>query len=143
MVERVPRIHDVRGLADVLVREEAGLGALDSDAARSQGIQHGRRGVHRDDPCAVLGCNSGEEPGARAEVDERRLRPQSALAQKVDVRTGVESRLAVVAGDVRRVAMLGAGELELVRSPCGMMAERAGRVNARLLFTTKRRMRCF
>src|SRR5581483_5032910 len=96
-----------RRFASVLVREEAGLDALESVPCE-RGREHRRRRVDGDDATAERRHCGGEEAGAGAEVDERRIRPEAEPLKELHVDADVEAGLRVVSGDVRGIEMLAA-----------------------------------
>src|SRR5581483_4000686 len=76
---------------------------------RARGREHRRRRVDGDDAAAERRHCGGEEAGAGAEVDERRIRAEAEPLKELHVDADVEAGLRVVSGDVRGIEMLAAG----------------------------------
>ena len=106
----------------MLVRQEPSLHhghVVDAEVgdAAAQHRDHRRRHVDSDHVCAATSSSDRKDPGAGAEVDERRVGSEPVLDQALDILRGVEPGLALVPGDILLVEVLGPGVRELVQPP--------------------------
>lgn len=101
----------------MLVREELGLDALDPGVTRRGGRKHRGRRVNSNNSPTDPSRRRSKQAGSSTQIDERRSRPNAEPQQELDIRRDIESGLRVVAGDERRIAMLGAGERNLTGPP--------------------------
>src|SRR5437762_11458437 len=70
VMEHVPRVDEIRRLALVLVREEAGMNDLDVSEARPHGGDHRRRYIDGHDATRNSRSRGREDAGAGAKIDD-------------------------------------------------------------------------
>ncbi len=112
------------GSPRVLVAEQAGMDELHVLQAQPRELaiearEHRLGDVDGDHARAEGRGGDGELTGARAEVQDERIRAQAVLPQQRDLLGGARVLLGVVAGDVVGVEVLAPGAGELIDHPAG------------------------
>ena len=121
VVQRVPAVGEVDEVTLVLVREEAGVHALDVGEPASSTVaepgEHDGRHVDRDDASALGAAASVNcpVPAPRSSTVDEAFRPSP--SSSTHLCRGICVFLVVVAGNVVRVEVLASGMGDLVQPP--------------------------
>ncbi len=122
MMEGVAREDHVGRFVEMLVGQEAAIDDRHVVEAQVLDVRtdrccHRGRDIHRNDVTADERGGERERARPRAEVDDDRVGSETVASKRIDVLTGIEPRLAVVAGHVARIEMLPAREGAFVGPP--------------------------
>ena len=118
----MPRVDEVGLLTMMFIGEEARPDALEvCDAPppglRIHGGKHRRRDVHRYHSPAERCGGQSEDAGAGPQIDERADLVEAEFAQPLYIGAGIIAGLALVAGDVRVIEVLGTRMGEFIEKP--------------------------